>query len=121
MIIGTGVDIVEVERMAAAYARFGLRFVKKILHPREMDRLPPSPAAYLASRFACKEAAAKALGTGFAYGVSPLQIEVAGQGRPMLKLHGAALERAMRLGAGRFHISLSHERHCAIAMVILEE
>lgn len=123
MIIGTGIDIVEIDRIAAIYARHGARFAQKFLHPNELERLPPNPCAYLGSRFAAKEAAVKALGTGFAFGVSPVQVEVGVEkwGRPLLILHGQALTRAMELGARRFHLTLSHERHCAIAMVILEE
>lgn len=123
VIIGTGIDIVELDRIDAVYTKFGARFAKKILHPNELAQMPPNPRAYLGSRFAAKEAAVKALGTGFAYGVSPVQVEVAAaeRGRPMLILHGEALARATHLGASQYHVSISHERHCTIAIVILEE
>lgn len=123
MIIGTGIDIVEIERAAIAYAKFGIRFARKILHANELATLPPKPAFYLASRFAAKEATVKALGCGFSLGVAPIHIEVATSelGKPMLILHGPALDRARQIGALDFQISLSHERKYAIAMVILED
>lgn len=123
MIIGAGIDIVEISRMASAYAKFGLRFCRKILHANELARMPSRPAAYLASRFAAKEAAVKALGCGFTLGIAPAQIEIAAAatGQPLLVLHGPALSRARELGAANIHVSLSHERACAIAMVIIED
>ena len=65
MIVGLGVDIVELERIARTFRRFGGKFAERILAPAELERLPGEPAAFLASRFAVKEAAVKALGTGF--------------------------------------------------------
>lgn len=122
MIIGTGIDIVEITRIAETYAKFGQRFLAHILHPQEIAALPKQTSAYLASRFAAKEACVKALGTGFAYGITPAQIEVQtnAEGKPLLLLHGAALQKAKDLGAQIFHLSISHERDLAIAMVILE-
>ncbi len=76
----------------------------------------------MAARFAAKEAAVKALGTGFAAGVGPLDVEVVSlsSGKPELRLHGAAARRAGELGAAAAHISLTHERDAAAAVVILE-
>lgn len=123
MIIGIGIDITAIERVSSVYGKFGLRFAKKILHPNELAKMPKRPQAFLASRFAAKEACVKALGTGFAFGIGPTQIEIAANeaGKPLLVLHGAALEKADNLGVAACHISLSHERQCAIAMVILED
>jgi holo-[acyl-carrier protein] synthase len=80
------------------------------------------PAAYVAARFAAKEAAAKALGTGFADGVTQTSIEVRNlpSGAPELLLHGKALEIAGAMGVERLHISLTHGRDIAAATVILE-
>lgn len=122
MIIGIGIDLVEIERIAATYARFGQRFLAHILHPNEFARLPRNVPSYLASRFAAKEATVKALGTGFAAGIVPTQIETDSTpaGRPLLLLHDSALARADKLGVRRFHLSISHEHNAALAMVILE-
>jgi holo-[acyl-carrier protein] synthase len=99
-----------------------MKFASRILAEEEMSLLPSAAAGYLASRFAVKEAAAKALGTGFAQGITMKQIAVrsAAGGAPQLVLHGKALERSNGLGASRAHLSLSHERSAAVAVVILE-
>lgn len=84
--------------------------------------MPECPAAYLAGRFAAKEATVKALGTGFSNGLGLQHIEVlrGPLGQPLLRLHGPALERARALGVTAAHISISHDRHAAIAVVVLE-
>jgi holo-[acyl-carrier protein] synthase len=123
MIIGLGVDIVELKRIARSFERFGMKFAEKILAPAELDQLPVEPTAFLASRFAVKEAAVKALGTGFRDGISPTQIEVrsGSLGKPELIFHGAALARFNELGAAFTHVSLSHGRESSVAVVILEK
>lgn len=123
MIIGLGTDIVDIERIRAIHARFGERFYRRILSPRELAEMPPTSAAFIGSRFAAKEAASKALGTGFSRGILPTLLEVkkVASGQPLLILHGAALARACELGMRRAHLSLSHERNLAIATVILED
>lgn len=124
MIIGIGVDIVEIERIDKTWARFGERFLDHILCQNEKKKRPAQMVAYLASRFAAKEAAAKALGTGFVNGITPPSIEIGNDehtGKPILKLNGAARKRGEDLGVRRAHISISHERKHAIAMVILED
>lgn len=122
MIIGLGIDIVELDRIAHSWERFQERFARKILHPEEMAALPERPVAFLASRFAAKEAAVKALGTGFAEGVIPTDIQVAkdASGKPELLLHGRAAERFAAMGGTRAHLSFSHEKHAATAVVVLE-
>ena len=99
---------------------FGGKFAERILAPAELERLPGEPAAFLASRFAVKEAAVKALGTGFRDGISPCEIEVRSDslGKPGLVFHGAALERLREIGAVRAHLSLSHGRESAVAITI---
>ena len=119
MIVGLGTDITELARIRAGCERFGERFQKKILTPQELAAMPECPVAYLAGRFAAKEAAVKALGTGFVNGLSLQHIEVlrGPLGQPMLHLHGPALARAQELGVSAAHISISHGsrtrfRHC---------
>jgi holo-[acyl-carrier protein] synthase len=124
MIVGTGVDISEVDRIAAAVKRFGDRFLQRVFTPAEVRYClgKPNPSERLAARFAAKEAGMKAIGTGLHYGVTWQDVEVLrmpGQ-RPVLQFHGKAAEFAARLGCKRTHLSLSHTREQAIAYVILE-
>ena len=123
MIVGLGIDIAELARIEAAHARFGHRFLAKFLAPAELAALTPQPrTSFLAGRFAAKEAAAKALGTGFSQGVGPCQIEVVPHpsGATGLIFHDAAASRAAELGMRAAHLSISHERSHAVAVVVLE-
>lgn len=124
MIVGIGTDIIEIERVQAMLDRHGDRLPQRILSALEMQRFGQvaQKVPWLAKRFAAKEAAAKALGTGIGEGVSWKHIEVVNDalGAPRLNLHEVALERAKALGADRFHLSLSDERAFAVAYVILE-
>jgi holo-[acyl-carrier protein] synthase len=124
MIVGTGIDIAEVPRIAASIERFGDRFLRRIFTAGEM-RYCDSKANRVeryAARFAAKEAAMKALGTGWNHGVAWRDIEVIRQpgGRPNLAFHGKAAEFAAKLGTKHISISLSHTAEQAIAHVILE-
>ena len=124
MILGIGIDLVEIERIAAIPARRGERFLERLFTPAEqrfcLARARPAPG--LAARFAAKEAAMKALGTGWQRGVGFRSIEVLREPHeaPRLVLHGAAEACARRLGVERLHLSLSHSESAAIAQVILE-
>jgi holo-[acyl-carrier protein] synthase len=123
MILGIGLDIAEVDRIRESLLRFGERFVDRVLTPDEAAGMPRADAApYVAARFAAKEAAAKALGTGFADGITQKNIEVVSlpSGAPTLRLTGKALARAELLGVARTHLSLTHGRDVAAATVILE-
>lgn len=123
MIIGLGIDITELARVKAAHERFGRRFLEKFLAPGELAALAQIPRlSFLAGRFAAKEAASKALGTGFSVGIVPSLIEVVPttSGAPGLLFHGSALERARLLGMRAAHLSISHERAYAVAVVVLE-
>ena len=122
MILGLGLDVVELARIAGIFARFGAKFAQKILCEAELERLPRTPIAYLASRFAAKEAAVKALGTGFSGGITLLSIEVAKneRGAPLLLLHGQARRRFEEMGGRKTHLSLTHARDTAAAVVVLE-
>ncbi len=124
MVVGLGVDIIELERIRAVYDRHGERFLDRILTAAEkaycLRKVDPVPS--LAGRFAVKEAGAKALGTGIARGVAWREIEVvrAPSGAPGLAFHGAAHERAAALGVSRGHVTISHGRDAAVAVVVLE-
>lgn len=123
MIAGMGTDLVEIARMASALERFGARFGTRVLGPHELAdwaRSGHSPR-FLAKRFAAKEAAAKALGTGFQKGVRWVEIEVLHDelGCPQLQLSGGAAARAAALGVAGSQISISDERQYALAFVIL--
>ena len=122
MIVGLGIDIVDLARIEKCISRFGLRFMQKILGAEELAHIPGQPVNYVAGRFAVKEAAVKALGTGFSQGIGPDQIEaISGPGgKPQLVLHGAALQQANSMGVTRYHVSISHDRSSAVAVVILE-
>jgi holo-[acyl-carrier protein] synthase len=122
VVCGIGIDIVEVERVAAAAGRHGERFLRRLYTPLELSRLHGDRGQYLASRFAAKEAAMKALGTGWGGGVRWTDVEVDNlpSGQPVLALHGAAAERARAIGVTRAHLTISHTRGHALAQVILE-
>ncbi len=124
MIVGTGIDVVEVPRVAAALERFGRRFVERIFTEEEIRYCDSkaNPAERYAARFAAKEAAMKAIGTGWNHGVRWRDVEVRRMrgGRPTLVLSGKAAEFAQQLGAVRSQISITHTAAEAIAHVILE-
>jgi holo-[acyl-carrier protein] synthase len=124
MIVGTGIDIAEVPRIREAMERFGKRFLQRIFTEGEI-RYCDSKANRVeryAARFAAKEAAMKALGTGWNHGVRWRDIEIAREpgSRPTIVFHGKAAEFAARLGAAHVALSLSHTEDQAIAQVILE-
>jgi len=125
MIVGSGIDMVEIERIQHSMDRFGERFLDRIYTAAEQAYClrKRMAAESLAARFAAKEAAAKALGTGISRGVSWLEIEVVREpsGRPSLRFHGRAAEFAARLGATRAALSITHTVDFALASVILED
>lgn len=116
----TGVDIIEISRIAGVLARYGGRFLRRVYTPGEIDYCRGRPAN-LAARFAAKEAAMKALGTGIR-GVGWQDIEVvrAESGAPSLRLYGRAKARAERLGVRQMALSLSHSREYAVALVVAQ-
>ena len=124
MIVGTGIDIAEVPRIRQSIERFGDRFLQRIYTAGEI-RYCDSKANRVeryAARFAAKEAAMKALGTGWNHGVRWRDCEVARLpgGRPTIAFHGKAGEIAARLGVKNAALSISHTAEQAIAQVILE-
>ncbi len=124
MIVGTGVDIVEVDRIRRAVERHGDRFTRRIFTDAEVGycRRCVDPAQRFATRFAAKEAALKALGTGWREGVRFVEVEVSNDplGAPTVTLSGRTLDLGRRLGVERIHVSLTHHRDFAIAHVIME-
>jgi holo-[acyl-carrier protein] synthase len=124
MIVGTGVDIAEVDRIKASIERFGRRFLERVFTPDEIRycESKANKAERYAGRFAAKEAAMKAIGTGWSRGVTWQDVEVKRLpgGRPTMAFHGKAAEFAQRLGALRAHLSITHTAQQAIAQVILE-
>jgi holo-[acyl-carrier protein] synthase len=124
MLVGTGIDLTEIDRIRKSIARFGDRFLDRIFTPREKAYClrKRNSAESFAARFAAKEAAAKALGTGISYGVTWLEIEVTREpsGRPGLSFHGRAAQIAARLGVVQAALSLTHTGEMAMASVALE-
>jgi holo-[acyl-carrier protein] synthase len=123
-IVGLGTDIAEIERVEKALARSGKAFAKRILTEVEFEVFSglKQQGRFLAKRFAAKEAASKALGTGIALGVTFHDFTIVNDelGAPKLSLSNKALEIAEQRGVTSIHLSISDERHYAMATVILE-
>lgn len=125
MIVGLGTDLIGLTRIADVYRRQGQRFLDRVYTVAEQRYALelPNPTERLASRWAAKEACMKALGTGWAKGVTFTQIALlpgADRGAPQLVLDGEALAVAKLLGVTRLHCSVSHSDGIAVATVILE-
>ncbi len=124
MILGSGIDLIEVDRVEAARQKHGERFLQRILHPAEIAYCLSHkfPGPFLAARFAGKEAISKAFGTGIGAQLGWQDMEIARKesGEPYVLLHGKGLELLARRGARAIHISLSHTGKHATAIAILE-
>ena len=124
MIVGLGTDMVEIARIERSLERFGERFAQRIFSAAEIQycRARKRPGESFAARFAAKESAAKALGTGISRGVNWQEFEVSRErgGRPRLILRGRAAELAADLGVKSIALSLTHTRDLALAFVVLE-
>jgi holo-[acyl-carrier protein] synthase len=124
MIVGTGVDLAEVDRIRESVERFGEKFLRRIYTEREIAYVERKANKFerYAARFAAKEAGMKAIGTGWRHGVRWQDFEVVNlpSGRPTLKLHGVAAEFASRLGVTNIQLSLTHTSGLGLAYVILE-
>jgi holo-[acyl-carrier protein] synthase len=124
MVLGVGTDLIEIARIAQSIDRFGDRFLHRVYTAREIAycRRKKNSAESLAARFAAKEAAAKALGTGISRGIAWLDLEVVRQpsGKPTLQLSGRAAQRAKQLGVATISLSLTHSKDIALAFVIME-
>ena len=125
MIAGTGLDIVEINRIQVIFDQHGVKFAERILSDSELQEYRESnyPVRFLAKRFAAKEAVAKALGTGFSSGIAMKMIAVGHDesGRPLIELSQAAKNRADELGVVASWLSISDEKHYATAFVVLEK
>ena len=124
MILGTGIDIIEVGRIASSYEKFGERFANRILLPGEITYClsHKNPAPFLAARFAAKEAISKAFGTGIgaALGWQDMEIRRKESGEPFVVLHGKGKKLFQSRRAKRLLISLSHTANYAAATAVLE-
>ncbi len=124
MIVGTGVDLCEVPRIREAIERHGARFTSRVFTAAESAYAESKANRFerYAARFAAKEAAMKALGTGWRGGVAWRDFEVSNlaSGRPALVFHGKAAELAARRGVRTISLSLTHTAEQAMALVILE-
>ena len=124
MIVGLGVDIAEVDRIQSVIESSGERFLRRIYTPAERAYCEQFKNKYerFAGRFAAKEAAMKALGTGWRRGVRWVDFEVVREagGRPTISLGGAAKEIAAQLGVRRISLSITHTAAQALAQVIFE-
>lgn len=122
-VVGIGTDIIEISRIAKMAINVREKLAYRVLTPRELEKYNTlkDPALYLAKRWAGKEAASKALGTGIANGVSFQHFEIISlpSGQPQLVLNSRAKELAIALGAKTWHISLSDEALYATAFVVL--
>lgn len=124
MIKGIGVDTIELARIARVYSGYRERFLERIFSPEERAYALryKDPVPRLAARFAAKEACMKALGTGWNHGVRWRDIVVVNDksGKPELRLHGKARTFFDRLSADRIHLSITHSKEHATAIVIFE-
>jgi holo-[acyl-carrier protein] synthase len=124
MILGTGIDIIEVDRIAAAHAKFGERFLTRILRPGELEYClsHKNPAPFLAARFAAKEAISKAFGTGIGaeLGWQDMEVRRRATGEPYVVFHDKGAELLQQRGGRLVHLSLSHTEKHATAVAILE-
>lgn len=126
MIVGSGIDLIEIARIQQSLERFGQRFLDRVYTPAEQAyclRKRKTAAESLAARFAAKEAGAKALGTGISRGVNWLEIEVGREagGRPTLLFSGRAAHIAGIMGVTHAALSLTHTGNLAMASVVLEK
>lgn len=124
MIYGVGIDLVEVSRIERLMAQYGTKFSERVLARAEYDGFTATsrPVWYLANRFAAKEALSKALGTGLRDPVTLHSISMHSDesGRPYLRFHGRLPTYLSDCGVTRTHLSISHEKGLACALVMLE-
>src|SRR5690349_19436969 len=124
MILGTGIDIIEVARIEASHQKFGERFLQRILRPAEIAYClsHKRSAPFLAVRFAAKEAISKAFGTGIGRQLGWQDMEVGRKesGEPYVILHDGGQQLLAERGGRIVHLSLSHTEHYATAVAILE-
>jgi holo-[acyl-carrier protein] synthase len=124
LIVGLGLDIAEIDRIEAAIVRHGAAFIERLYTPREAAYCESHRNRFerYAGRFAAKESAMKALGTGWRRGVRWRDIEVVREssGKPTLHLEGVAGELAARMGVKNIVLTITHSGNLALAQVIFE-
>jgi holo-[acyl-carrier protein] synthase len=124
LIFGIGTDIVEMSRMEATWLRFGEHFARRILMEEEMELFKQTnrPARFLAMRFAGKEAAVKAMGTGFAHGVWMRDVGITQNewGRPLIIWSERGRQVCEDLGIGKGHVSLTDDAGLVMAFAVVE-
>jgi holo-[acyl-carrier protein] synthase len=124
VIFGIGTDIVEMSRMESTWKRFGEHFAKRILMDEGMELFKRSkrPARFLAMRFAGKEAAVKAMGTGFAHGVWLRDVGITSNewGRPLIIWSERGQKVCDQLGIGKGHVSLTDDAGLVMAFAVVE-
>ena len=122
MIIGVGVDLVEVQRFRDALRRHGARLERRLFTEAELADCAgrADRALGLAARFAAKEAWIKALGTGEGLGLREVEVVRSASGAPSIRMHGRAAAAARQAGVARVHVSLTHQASAAAAVVVLE-
>ena len=125
MIFGTGLDIIEIDRIRKSLGKYSPRFENRVFTDGEISycQSQADPGKHFAARFAVKEAVSKSLGTGINHEVGFKDIEVINQtsGKPIVKMRGRGKELFEKLNLKSIHISISHERHHAIAHAIAEQ
>lgn len=122
MILGIGIDTIEISRIKEA-VELNSNFIDKLFSKNEIEYLKTRNlrAEYIAGRFAAKEAVSKALGTGFrGFNLKDVEIDRNSLGKPIVTLKGKAKQIAEKSGRYKMHISISHDRHSAIAYAVLE-
>ncbi|MFO7311334.1 MAG: holo-ACP synthase [Bacillota bacterium] len=123
MVVGIGVDVVEVARVERALARSGARFLERVFTPAELERCMArrDRAKCLAARFAAKEAVMKALGCGWGpVGWRDIEVAHGPSGEPVVRLQGAARRLAKEKGVTAIHLSLAHDGAVAVAHALAE-
>jgi holo-[acyl-carrier protein] synthase len=126
VILGVGIDLVEVPRMQRVLDRpWGRRFIERVFCPEEIavSEGAARPSEAYAARFAAKEAVVKALGTGFSKGITPAAIVVCGgeRTRPTIRFQAKALALAESLDVSDVHVSLTHTAGAACAVAVIEK
>jgi holo-[acyl-carrier protein] synthase len=123
VIFGVGTDIVELARVQATYDRFGARFVERLLMPEELELFRRSkwPVRFLAMRFAGKEAAVKAMGTGFRHGMWIRDVGIVNNewGRPLIIFSERGRRVCADLGIGEGHVSLTDDGGLVVAFAVV--
>jgi holo-[acyl-carrier protein] synthase len=125
MIIGIGIDIMEVARIKRSIERFGDHFLSRVFNRLEIEycQSKGNPAVHFAARFAAKEAVVKSLGTGFSEGIKWTDVEIVsprGGGKPEVKLHSQAQEVLKKMGGKILHLSITHDARYAMAQAVCE-